>query len=116
MDTLTTADSIMIWFTEQVAKKNPIDPHVWLDGALRLSVMLQTEQEKLFVMEQLIANMRKEHIEKGESVSHAKAIVEASHEYLSTRIQKAKVDRAIEFIKTSKLYARTSSELMRNGL
>ncbi len=116
MENLISADSIMDWFTEQVSQKNPIDPHLWLEGAMKLSVLLQGEQEKLFEMEQEVARLRKVLIEDGKTVAYAKVMIEASDEFRRTRVQKAKIDRGTEFIRLAKIYSRTASDLFKNGL
>lgn len=116
MDSLSTADSIMDWFTTQVQNKEPIDPHLFLEGAIKLSVLLQAEQENLIIKEQEVANLRKILLEGGKTVSYAKTMIEASNEYAESRKLKAKIDRGTEFIRLCKLYSRTSSDLMKNGL
>ena len=116
MENLSTADSIMLWFTTQVQNKEPIDPHTFLEGAIKLSVLLQTEQEKLIDREQEVAQLRKVLIEDGKTVAYAKAMIEASPEYAETKKLKAKIDRGTEFIRLCKLYSRTASDLMKNGL
>jgi hypothetical protein len=116
METLSTADSIMGWFTEQVQEKQPIDPHNWLEGAIKLSVLLQGEQEKLIIKEQEVAQLRKLLLEDGKTVAYAKTMIEASNEYAEARKLKAKIDRGTEFIRLCKLYSRTSSDLMKSGM
>lgn len=116
MENQSTADSIMSWFTEQVENKLPIDPHLWLEGSMKLSVLLQSEQEKLFAMEQGVAQLRKILLEDGKTVAYAKTMIEASDEYREARKQKAKIDRGTEFIRLAKLYSRTASDLMKNGM
>lgn len=116
MENLVTADSIMEWFTEQIAQKNPIDPNLFLEGALKLSVLLQSEQETLFMMEQVVARMKESLIQSGKTVAYAKTVIEATDEYRKCRVQKAKIERAIEFIRISKQYSRTASDLMKSGM
>ncbi len=116
MENIVNANKIMDWFTEQIASKNPIDPHIWLEGAMKLSVMLQSEQESLFKMEQEVAHRRKLLLEDGKSVAYAKTMIEATDDFLKCRILKSKIDRATEFIRLAKIYSRTASELMKNGL
>lgn len=116
MENLSTTDSIMKWFTTQVQNKESIDPHVFLEGALKLSVLLQSDQETLILKEQEVAILRRILLEQNKTVAYAKTIIEATDEYKDCRMLKAKIDRAIEFIRTVKLYSRTASELMRNQL
>lgn len=115
METLVTVDSIIAWFTEQVEQKNPIDPSTWVDGAQKLNVLIQGEQEKLFDMEQDVAKLRNLLLDSDESVAHAKSRIEATEEYKNARKQKAKVDRVIEMIRIAKLQSRTASEMLRGN-
>lgn len=116
MENLSTADSIMEWFTKQVENKQPIDPYQWLEGALKLSVLLAVEHEKWVIKEQEVAQLRKLLIEDGKTVSYAKTIVEASNEYKDARLLKGKLEKGNEFIRLVKLYSRTTSDLMRNQM
>lgn len=113
MKDLITIETITGWLTEQVKSKSPIDPGTWVDAAAKINMLLQDEQEKLFEMEQEVAKIRNIAIESGETVSRAKSRVEATDEYKNARKQKAKIERAIEAIRISKLQARMSSDIMR---
>lgn len=111
MENLVSVDTIIGWLTKQVQEKLPIDPSTWLDAAMKINVLLQEEQEKLFALEQEVAKIRNMAIEGGDTVAKAKSRVEGSKEYLEARKQKSKVERAIEMIKISKVYARTSKDI-----
>lgn len=112
MENLVTTDKIIDWITEQVENKQPIDPHLWLEASMKLNVLLQTEQEKLFELEQVVALAKAMHLEQGKSVGYAKTMIESTDQYKLARKQKAKIDRVIEFIRLSKLYSRISQEIM----
>lgn len=117
MNDKTTIDSIMEYFTRLVENKQPIDPSTWLEGAERMNVLLQGEQELLFTLEQEVANNKKTLLDDPTmTVAKAKVYIEASNEYRKARIQKAKIDRCIEAIRIAKLQSRTASDLMRNSL
>lgn len=116
MENLVTTETIINWMKEQIENKHPIDSHRYLDAALKLNVLLQGEQEKLFTIEQEVAQLRKVLLEDGKTVSYAKSMIEASDEYKIMKTQKAKIDRAVEFIRLSKQYSRTSSDLMKYQL
>lgn len=115
-DSLVTVDKVLAWVEEKVQTKQPIDMNTWMYVAERINVLIQTEQEKLFSMEQGIAKMKKILIEDGKTVAYAKIIIEATDEYKDMRIQKAKIDRALELIKISKQHSRLSSDLMRSQM
>ena len=111
-DTLITIDTITNWLLMQVQTKQPIHASTWLDAAQKIVVLLQTEQEKLFDLEQDIAVRGNVLLEAGESVAKAKSKVEELEVYKNARKQKAKIDRAIELIRVSKLQSRMASDVM----
>jgi hypothetical protein len=113
MEDLTTVDSIIEWFSDLVSKKIPIDPETWLEGAARLNVLLQGEQEKQFDMEQEVAKLRNVLLDSGESVAKARSKIEATEEYKTARKQKARVDRVNEQIRIAKIQGRMASDVLR---
>ncbi len=116
MENLVTTDKIIEWFTSQIENKLPIDSHLYLDAALKLNVLLQGEQEKLYDMEQEVAKLRKTLLESGKNSTYTKMMIEATDEYKEVKKQKAKIDRCISFMQLAKAYSRTTSDLMRNQL
>ena len=112
MDELITIDTITNWLLKQVQEKNPIHAAVWLDASQKINVLLQNEQEKLFEIEQEIAVARNLLLESDESVARAKSKVEEMEIYKQARIQKAKIERAIELIRIAKLQSRMASDVM----
>ena len=111
-DTLITIDTITNWLLQQVQEKNPIHASTWLDAAQKINVLLQNEQEQLFEIEQQIAVQRNLLLESDYSVAKARSKVEESDIYKQARIQKSKIDRAIELIRVSKLQSRMASDVM----
>lgn len=107
---MVNADIIINWLTEQVVNKQPVSPSVWVESAVKLNMLIGDEQAKLFQLGQNVANMKKLLLESNESVSRAKTLVEASDEYRQYCTQKAKIERAIELIRLSKVMARMSSD------
>jgi plasmid replication initiation protein len=114
-NTLSTIDSITQWLTDQVEQKQPISPDVWLEASARINVLLQGEQEKLFTMEQQVAIIRGVLLDSDKSVAYAKSKVEESDVYKQARIQKSKIERALELIRIAKLQSRMASEVMRGN-
>ena len=110
MDKLVTIDKIIDWLIEQVEKKLPIDTHLWLEASQKMNVLLQGEQEKLFLIEQEVSLLRKTLLEGGKTVAYAKVMVESTNEFKQMKIQKAKIDRCLEMIRIAKLQARLSYE------
>lgn len=113
---MNTIESITEYLTKQVKEGQPIGPHEWMDAASAINVLLQTEQENLFLLEQKIARTRATLIESGKTVAYARTVIEATDEYVEARKQKAKIDRAIELIKISKVNSRIARDLMSGQL
>ena len=115
-DKLVTTEKIMDYFTEKVSQKEPIAPYLWLEGALKLSVLIGEDQNKLFNLNQKVAQGKETRIRNGENVSRARSFVETTDEYVEACKLKAKIERAWEFIKCAKLYSRLSQDEMRGQL
>jgi len=116
MDNLNTFDSLMDGFRKLSEERNPVNPQQWLSGALKLNVLLDSEIETLIHLEFILANMRKELLEKDKTSAYTRMMVEASEEYKTYQQQKAKIKNAEETIKLAKKYAQVTSDLMRNNL
>jgi len=85
-------------------------PSVWVDGALRLAVLLGDENDKLFNLQQDVAKEKVKLMNEGDSVAKAEAKVEAMDIYKECHIQKAFIERITETIRISKLRARLVDE------
>lgn len=101
---------------EKVSQNLPVSPHDWLHAALKISVLIGDDQNKLFDINQMIAREKETRIKNGENVSRAKAFVECLDAYKDACKLKAKVERAYEFIKCAKLYSRLSADEIRGQL
>lgn len=112
---LNTLDSLLEYLQKLSEEKGIIDPHTYLGVAEKINALLQNEQDKLYLMEQEVAKARKSLIDEGKTASAAKIAIEASDAYREARSQKAKIERAIETVRISKIHARLSNELLRNG-
>lgn len=112
METIITCDSIMEYFQEKTEKHMPIGANEWIEGAAKLNVLLGTEQELLFSMQQGVAKDRVELLSQKPtpSVAMVKIIVESSDEYRDMQNQKAKIDRIIEHIRIAKIQSRNSAD------
>ena len=107
MTDLVTIDSIQKHFEDSIQQKLPIGPGVWIDAAQKINVLLGDEHDKLYVLEQQVAEMKAVHIsDTGFSVAKANAIVEASPITTQMKMQRAKIGRIEEFIKIAKVQAR----------
>lgn len=105
-------DVLETWARE----KRPIGPEEWLSAASKINVLLQSEQERKYVMESQLAKIKAAYLSDGQTAAFAKAQMEATDEWLDYKKQCALVDRALETIRLAKGQARLTSELMRHSL
>lgn len=110
---MQTASDILQVLESWAAEKRPIDPQAYIDAAMKLTLLLGDESDKLYEFEQNCAIERVKLIDDGKSVSESKARLEASDEFKKARSQKAKIERMIETVRLAKLRARMANEEMR---
>lgn len=109
-----TTDSIIESLKKLVENKDIISPHVWLEAAQDLNVLLGDEHDTLFELQQQVANIRLGYLnsQDGINVSEAKLRTEATDEYKAYQKQKAKISRIEEFIRIAKVQARMKDNEM----
>ena len=112
---LVTTQTTLAYLQDQVEQKIQMSPSTWIDASLKLAVLVGDENDKLFYLQQKVAQLRVDYMEKGENVSKAKALVEATDEYREAHIQKAKIDQIFEFIRIAKLRSRITMEELKGG-
>ncbi len=105
-----TAESIMDWLVESAEKREPINPHLWLEAAMKLATLLQTEEDRLAEIEHTLIKMKAAHIEEGKTAAAAKMLVEADELYLSYLKLNSLIKRADKVILMAKKYATVDSE------
>lgn len=110
---MITIDTILDFFRESVENKKVVDAHTYVDASAKLNILLSDEHDKLFILQQNVAQAKVLLIEGGKSVAQAKAIVEASDVYREMKVQQAKIERVEEFIKIGKIMSRLKSDEMR---
>lgn len=105
---LVTTETIINYLQTSVETKQPISPSTFLDAAMKLNILLSEEHDKLFELQQKVAQARVDmlHEDDKRNVSKAKLYIEASDDYREMLTQKAKIDRIEEFIRLSKVQAR----------
>lgn len=105
-----TTDIILQWVTEAVENKTAnLDVQLWVDIALKLSILIGDENAKLFDLQQKKAKMQLDiKTSKEMSVSESKLRIEASDEYRDYHKQKAKIAQIEELIRVVKLQARVN--------
>ena len=103
---IVTIERIMGYFQEAVEKKEPMSPSLWVDAAGKLTVLLGDENDKLFDMQQEVAQLKVTRIGLGDSVAKAEATIRATDSYKYFCKQKARIEQVLEFIRVAKLRAR----------
>jgi len=78
----------------------------WLDAAQKLTMLLGDEHDKLFELQQIVANLKVGCLEEGTSSVEAKTRVEATDAFRSMQKQKAKIGRIEEMVRIAKIQAR----------
>lgn len=101
-----TVDFILSKVNEQVKNKQFMSAHDWVNTAQKLNVLIGEEHDKLFELEQAIAQLKVEYLKQGESSASAKVKVEALGTYKSMQKQRAKIKQVEEMIRIAKLQAR----------
>ena len=109
-----TVDSVLTHLKRCVEDKVPVGPEVWLKGAQTLIVLLGDEHDKLFTLQQKIAQVKCVALEAGKSAAHAKIAAEAMDEYRKMQTLKAKIDGVIEMVRIAKLQSRLKSDEMKS--
>jgi hypothetical protein len=112
---LITVDTILDFLKENIEKKMPISPAVYVDAAAKLNVLLSDEHAILHKLQREIAQEKVKFIETDMTSSESKVRVEALPLYEEMLNQKAKIERIVEFIRISKLQARMVSDELRSG-
>ena len=114
MEEKITVDTILDWLKSQVESKNPVSPHLYIEAAQKLVVLVGDEQDKLFDLQHLIAELKSNLIvEAKTSVAESKVRIEAQKVYTDMLKQKSKVERVFEMIKIAKIRARMQEEEIR---
>lgn len=99
-----TADEVIAFLHDAVARQKTLNPAVWIDAAFKLNLKLDKEHEDLENKRSIVANKKLEimKLQDKRNVGAAELEIEASPEYKAFRLQQHKVDRIEEFIKIAK--------------
>lgn len=101
-----TIDSIISWFERSVRNKDIIDAHMFVEAAADLNILKGDEDDKLYDLQQQVAQQKCLYLEQDCHVSKAKVLVEATDTYKEYCRQHAKIERIEEFIRIAKIQAR----------
>ena len=114
MNELITTDTILGTLKSWVETKHPIDAHTWTDACQKLNILIGDEHDKLFVLQQTVAQKKLMWMETGDSVAGAKLRVEATDEYYQMKKQEARIGQIEEAIRIAKIQARLKDNEYRN--
>lgn len=106
MSDLITTDFILETLKGYVEKKQVLDAHQWVNSALKLTVLIGDEHDKLFDLMQKVAQVKVDHLTEGDTSAAAKSKVEATDLYKEMLKQKAKIEQIEEMVRLAKIQAR----------
>lgn len=110
---MNTLESIMEALEDMATRKEPIAPHLYLEGAVKLNALLQNTIERKYEIESRLNKMRAAYLEEGKTAAFAKGMIEAQDEWLEHKKLSALIERALETIKLAKKYSTLSIEMER---
>ena len=113
---MNSVQQVIDFLAETAEKNQVIPPEAYIRGAEKINVLLQVEQDKLYELEQKIAQKRAELVMQGKTSAYAKIVIEATEEYKEARKQKALIERALEVIRLAKTHSRLVSDMARSGM
>lgn len=116
MEELVTVDLILNWLKDNVEHKRMIDAHTWVDACQKLNVLLSDEHDKLYDLQQKVAQEKVRLLDSipKPAVNEAKLRVEATELYKAMKLQEAKIKRVEEAIRISKIQAKLKDNELRN--
>lgn len=95
---------------ELASNRGHLDWHLWMEGSMKLTALLQSEEERLAELEHTLIKMKAAYINDGKPANQSKLLTEADPLYLEVMKLRAFIKRCDETIKVAKLHARISSE------
>lgn len=111
---MNSAKSIMQSLQDMAEKPGAVDAEAWLRGAMKLRVLIQTEQEKLVDMERQVQELKATYLSEGDTASAAKIKTETSDIYVEARKQEVFIKTALDTILLAKKYATVDVDILRS--
>lgn len=105
MKEFRTCDSVLAYFQDKVKNKIPISTSDWLEAAQYLNTLRSADQERLFDLEQLVAQAEIECMQLDHSAVAATKIVKATPVWKEMKKQEAKLKNIEEMIRIAKKQA-----------
>lgn len=110
---MNTAREIMEKLRTMAEQPGAIDAHLWLSGAMKLRVLLQTEQERLVDLERQVQDLKATYLSEGDTAAAAKIKTETSDLYVETKKQEVFIKTALDTILLAKKFATTETDIYR---
>ena len=101
-----TVASIIAWFEKSIRNRDVIDAHQFVEAAADLNILKSTEDDRLYDLQQQVAQLKCQYLEQNATVAKSKLLVEATDTFKEYCRQKAKIERIEEFIRIAKIQAR----------
>ena len=102
-----TVDSVLSDMKDWVENRKPTGPHMWLEAAQTLNLLIEDEQDDMYRHEHNLATKKANLMSKPDmTAAKANIVIEADKEYLEYKLSKAKVGRVQEFIRIAKAQSR----------
>lgn len=96
--------------TTTVQEKKQISPEQFVEAASYLVILMGDEHNKLFDLEQVVANMKNNLLRDHDKVNKVTLIVQTSEEYKQMKKQQAFIKQIEETIRLAKLLGRMKME------
>lgn len=112
---LRTVDSIMQAIEEAAERKDSWDAHTWIEAAQSLNALMSHEHDRLFDLQQQVANAKVLLMNQGKTAAYAKLAVEATYDYVQLQRQRARIERIEQTIALAKYQSRIKDNEYRSG-
>lgn len=113
LSSMNTARTIMDKLQSMAEQPGSIDAATWLQGAMKLRVLVQEEQEKLVDLERKVQELKATYLSEGDSAQAAKIKTETSDLFVETRKQEVFIKTALDTILLAKKYATVETDIYR---
>lgn len=109
---MNSIQTIIDGLERDVREQVPISPQRWVESAQQINILISSEHQKLFDLQQQVAQAKVALIEAGDSVAKATTKVEALDIFRKANIQKAYITQLEEHIRLAKKMATLASDEM----
>ena len=111
---MNTSQSIMESLQTMAEQPGGTDPHVWLQGALKLRVLLQKDQDELVDMEREVAKIKRDYLDLGKSATDAKTLAEITDQFIAAKKKEVFIKTALDTILLAKKFATTEMDIYKS--